>query len=41
MNFIDVSKAALKVKEKPEKVFYKGNPFLKGIFINEDTCTIN
>ena len=31
LNFVDVSKAAEKVKAKPEKVFYKGNPFLKGI----------
>jgi hypothetical protein len=35
VNFVDVSKAAQKVKEKPEKVFYKGNPFLNGIFLNE------
>ena len=37
MNFIDVSKAAQKVKEKPDKVFYKGNPFLNGIFLNNNT----
>ena len=35
LNFVDVSKAAEKVKAKPEKVFYKGNPFLKGIFLSE------
>lgn len=37
LNFVDVSKAAQKVKEKPEKVFYRGNPFLNGIFLNETT----
>ena len=37
MNFIDVSQAAQKVKAKPEKVFYKGNPFINGLFINETT----
>jgi len=37
LNFVDVSKAAQKVKEKPEKVFYKGNPFLNGLFLNPDT----
>lgn len=25
------------MKEKPDKVFYKGNPFLNGVFANEDT----
>jgi hypothetical protein len=25
------------VKAKPEKVFYKGNPFLNGIFVNDST----
>jgi hypothetical protein len=28
LNIIDVSEAAQKVKAKPDKVFYKGNPFL-------------
>lgn len=37
LNFIDVSKAAQQVKEKPDKVLYKGNPFLNGIFVNDDT----
>lgn len=37
LNFIDVSNAASKVKSKPEKVFYKGNPFLNGIFVNDST----
>ena len=32
-----MSKAAQKVKEKPEKIFYKGNPFLTGTFANEST----
>ena len=32
-----MSKAAQKVKEKPDKVFYKGNPFVNGIFTKEDT----
>lgn len=35
LNFVDVSKAAEKVKVKPDKVFYKGNPFLHGIFISD------
>ena len=37
LNFVDVSKAADKVKEKPDKLLYKGNPFLNGIFTNENT----
>lgn len=37
LNFVDISKAALKVKEKPDKVFYKGNPFLTGVFTNNTT----
>lgn len=35
LNFVDISKAAQKVKEKPDKVFYKGNPFLTGVFTND------
>jgi hypothetical protein len=35
VNFLDVSKAAEKVKSKPNKVYYKGNPFLSGIFLSE------
>jgi len=35
INFIDISKAASKSKEKPDKVFYKGNPFLTSIFITD------
>ena len=35
LNFVDVTKAPEKVKAKPEKVFYKGNPFLKGVFLSE------
>ena len=30
-----MSKAAEKSKSKPVKVFYKGNPFLNGIFLSE------
>jgi hypothetical protein len=30
-----VSKATQKSKGKPDKVFYKGNPFLTGIFLSE------
>lgn len=30
-----MSKTAEKVKGKPDKVFYKGNPFLNGIFLSE------
>lgn len=37
LNFIDVSQAAQKVKSKPDKVIYKGNPFLQGIFANDST----
>jgi hypothetical protein len=37
LNFVDVSKAAQKVKAKPDKVFYKGNPFLNGVFTNDST----
>lgn len=25
------------MKSKPDKIFYKGNPFLNGIFVNEST----
>ena len=35
LNFLNISKATEKAKEKPEKVFYKGNPFLHGIFLSE------
>ena len=34
---MDVSKAASKVKGKPDKILYKGNPFLTGLFTNETT----
>lgn len=34
---MDISKAAEKVKAKPEKVFYKGNPFLDGLFLNDSS----
>ena len=37
VNFVDVSKAADKTKEKPDKVFYKGNPFLSGIFVDNNS----
>lgn len=35
--FLDVSNAAAKSKEKPDKVIYKGNPLLNGVFLNEDS----
>jgi len=25
------------MKTKPDKIFYKGNPFLQGIFVNDST----
>lgn len=38
INFVDVSKAASgSSKEKPDKVLYKGNPFLTGLFLNPTT----
>ena len=36
VNFADVSKPA-GGKEKPDKVLYKGNPFLSGVFLNPTT----
>lgn len=36
LNFVDIANAASKTKGKAEKVFYKGNPFLSGIFVNEN-----
>ena len=41
LNFADVTKAALKEKSKPDKVFYKGNPFLSGVFLNESKNILN
>lgn len=38
INFVDISKAGSgSSKEKPDKVLYKGNPFLCGQFINSTT----
>lgn len=37
INFVDVSKGASAGKEKPDKVLYKGNPFLCGAFVNATT----
>ena len=38
INFVDVSKSASgSGKEKPDKVLYKGNPFLTGTFLNSTT----
>lgn len=34
---MDISKAADKVKEKTDKIVYKGNPFLTGVFTNNTT----
>lgn len=37
INFVDVSKSGSGTKEKPDKVLYKGNPFLCGQFLNSTT----
>jgi hypothetical protein len=36
LNFVDVTGAASKQKSKTEKVFYKGNPFLQSVFLNDN-----
>lgn len=35
LNFVNTSSGA--TKEKPDKVLYKGNPFIQGVFINATT----
>ncbi len=37
LNFVDVSKGASSGKEKPDKVLYKGNPILTGVFLGPTT----